>query len=148
MPAKKAQLTEAAASQYQSFISGIKLVGIALKSARCDVNHDSYFDALRSENAEKSISAGYALKELGDDFFESESKLLVEIKNQNGEGVLSVECVFNSHYHAIKPNKAFAKRFTESEARLIMWPFFREMVFDLTARMNIPPVTIPLSTER
>jgi preprotein translocase subunit SecB len=68
--------------------------------------------------------------------------------SQTSESPLVIECTFDAHFHVeAHMAEGFAKQFTESDMRLVLWPYFRQYVFDTTARMAIPPVLVPLSTE-
>ncbi len=74
-----------------------------------------------------------------------------EIKLQsksNNIGFLNITCQYTGYFHHQKQViKADAERFANSEAKVILWPYFRQLVADLSARMHIPPVIIPLTLD-
>jgi len=43
-----------------------------------------------------------------------------------------------------KPDHEHIIRFAKTNIKIIIWPFFREFVHNLTARFGIPHVTIPI----
>ena len=69
--------------------------------------------------------------------------------NVKSETGLSIGCVYQAHFHAddVIGNRELAKEFAQSEMRLILWPYFRQFAFETSARMSVPPITVPLTTE-
>ena len=64
------------------------------------------------------------------------------------KAALKIDAQYAAHFQGKKPiDRVLAERFVKSELKLVMWPFFRQFVFDTTGRMAIRPITVPLSTE-
>jgi len=71
--------------------------------------------------------------------------MLAVAESQKAAPTLVIEALYETHFHCKAPTQREpAERFVASELRLIMWPYFRELVFDLCGKMSIPPITIPL----
>jgi hypothetical protein len=97
------------------------------------------------------LSSKYRLARNGGNYFDVEAAFSVVLQpaaDTDGpvRQALRIECVFYGHFHAAKPlNVEHAKKFAESDAWLVFWPYFRQFVSDTTARMAIPPLAIPLA---
>ncbi len=61
---------------------------------------------------------------------------------------MQLATTFDLHFHAEGITKALVDTFSNAEFRFIVWPYFREYVSDVSSRMYIPPIIIPLSTEQ
>jgi len=58
---------------------------------------------------------------------------------------LTIECTFNVLFSTKHPiTDEFFDIYKDTSLPLNTWPFFREFVNNMTARMNIPPLTLPL----
>jgi preprotein translocase subunit SecB len=68
-------------------------------------------------------------------------------KKSSSPPAIAVECTYVAHFHCdgCEVTREFAERFTQSELRLVVWPYFRQFVNDATARMAIQPIVIPFS---
>ena len=137
-----------AAADYKAFISSLQLYTIGLAESSCEINRDGYWE----DGEEQSISYKLISKPLKSDHekghFDVRSRLEVAIsRGKSKPPVLRVSAAFDLHFHANSLTKDFVEKFCESEIRLIVWPYFREYVTNITARMHIPPVILPLSNK-
>lgn len=58
---------------------------------------------------------------------------------------LSIKVSYRVIYNATaKLPKGFIKEFQNRNMQLNCWPYFRELVQNMTQRMNVPPLTLPL----
>jgi preprotein translocase subunit SecB len=138
-------------NNYEAFLKQLSLMDLGLISSSSQFDPAAYMK-MRSNKTEVpkiSIEAGYHLEEADKMFFESTAKFKLTIQGQKtGTRPVVIECAFLGHFHCKPPTrKELAQRFTEFEFRVIVWPYFRNFVQDITARMSIPPVVIPLSVE-
>ena len=82
-------------------------------------------------------------------FFNASAKLslIMEDKTSPASPAVIVECIYIAHFHCegCEITKDLAERFTQSELRLVVWPYFRQFVTDATSRMAIQPIVIPFS---
>jgi hypothetical protein len=146
---KKKTLTTSNRS-YEEFLRSLDLAAFGLNSTSSRLDRGLYMRLRRSpEQGMRKIIARYELSRFNDEFFDvlSQFSLTVEDKKTK-QMALIIECSFGSHFHGKNPlDEQFAKRFADREHRFVVWPFIRQLVFDLTGRMAIPPVTIPLQED-
>jgi len=146
MPRKKQKRTPITAdSDYTQFLKSIDPITIALAGSRLSVDRDRYFD-----EGPKRLSVAWSCVPVTvkKDYFEAEAKVIVKLGSE-GEAKPSVqiEATFQMHIHAGRPIvRAFVDRFADSEVRILIWPYFREYVSNVTGRMYIPPVILPMAT--
>lgn len=83
------------------------------------------------------------------DSFNASAKLslTMEDKANPASPAVLVECTYIAHFHCdgCEITKDLAERFTKSELRIVVWPYFRQFVNDATSRMAIQPIVIPFS---
>lgn len=149
MPSKKKQsIPEQEDSNYIEFLKNIELIALALNRCSAEINREIYDGSARdAESSSRNVTAKYRLSDMSDTSFDATASFDLAVRNKADKTALRVECVFEAHFHPAKLlTRSFAERFVESELRLVVWPYFRQFVFDITARMWIPPVLIPFST--
>jgi preprotein translocase subunit SecB len=148
VPVKKTSLSNRN-QRYASFLKGIKLLGFGLQESRTNLNRDVYAELYEKNRFTRRISTEYFTKEVEKEFFNVSAKLrlTVEDKKNSTPPAIIVECTFEAHLHCdgCQITRDLAERFTESELRLVVWPYFRQFVNDATARMSIQPILIPFS---
>jgi preprotein translocase subunit SecB len=108
-----------------------------------------YFAPDRTAKNVRTILADYKLGDVRKDYFDVSARFRLTVEDKaKALTALAIECEFAGHFHcgASELPHEFADRFTQSELRVILWPYFREFVNDITGRMSIPPVLIPLAT--
>lgn len=137
---------EISKKKYIENIDKIKLNGLYLKNMSADIDRDALFREKESKHIitikdESSI----VLKE--NDTVDILHRYSLEIlsKEKDTEPIGRIECTFCLNF---SPASCFTPEFFEvfRKANLYIntWPFFREFVFNTTARMNIPPISLPL----
>lgn len=137
------------AKQYADFLRGIKLIGLALGKCSASLDRGLYFARDRSDKSVRTISVDYKLADVKKDYFDVSAQFRLTVEDKTKPVVaLTIDCEFVGHFHCGTADvpREFADRFTQSELRLILWPYFREFVSDITSKMSIPPVLIPLGT--
>ncbi len=152
MPTKKQSRKKPNNKSYEQFLHDLKLLALGLNRSLCDLDRAAYYDRIdeRRRNATANISATYRLVEVGDSFFDATATFTLKVQDEKTQTVpLTIECVFETHFHGKQPiDKALAKKVVSSELRVVIWPYFRQFVSDMTTRMAVPQVTVPLSVER
>jgi hypothetical protein len=149
VPEKKSSHTKLEPDGYGDFLRGTKLVGLALASCSASLDRGIYIELIEKKKSARNISAEYKLEDVQKDFFDVAAKFTLVMQDKaEGRKALTIECSFAGHFHcgASAVPREFANRFTQSELRLILWPYFREFVSNITAKMAIPPILIPLSS--
>ena len=149
MPKKTTQASKSADLAYELFLKSVKPVGLGMIQSSSKLNRGVYVRVRNQKNGGAStILTEYRLLAAGAGYFDATGKFsLVVAQKPDSHPALRIECTFETHFHCKAPaEKDLAKRFVASELRLVLWPYFREFVFDLCGKMSIPPITIPLTT--
>lgn len=147
MPPKKSTRTTLNEKQhYEAFLKQLKLLGLGLDKCSAKLDRHIYFE-LKADQTLREIAANYKTSSIGTDFFSAEAFFKLWISNKKTKGTaLYIECTFSTLFDCKeKPSKQFVKQFADSELRLLIWPYFRQFVNDLTSRMAIQPVVVPLA---
>jgi hypothetical protein len=134
---------------YERFLKSVKPIGLGLRESSSKLDRDEYVRIRRQKDGgARSISTEYKLLEAASGYFNATGKFSLMVAEKLGANpALKIDCTFETHFHCNGPaRKELAERFTSSELRLVLWPYFRELVFDLCGKMSIPPITIPLTT--
>lgn len=149
MPQKKNSLTAPSSKEgYEKFLKQLSLAGLGLNSCSADLNRALYF-SLNPKNTANQVAVVYDLIHVDERFFNAQASFELKIFDENKKDkkpALSIDCVYIAHFHVKVPaSKNHIKRFINSEFRLIVWPYYRELIGDLTGKMSIQPLTVPLS---
>jgi hypothetical protein len=166
--AKKLITKTGTESDYKRFLSHVNLYALGLDSVSADIKREAYTIAHAEASSEifRLIESNFNLIEFTREHFDVQAKFNLRVRlkyasstnlpapspvvaevKKDGEDLLCIQTSFTAHFHCKKSvaGKSHAERFANSEARLIFWPYFRQTVSDLTARMSIRPITVPLS---
>ena len=125
--------------KYKSILDGIEINSIYLKSLKSTID-----PGLITEGMSISIkdNASYVTTENG---FIIENKYTLTSKNRDKKIVLKIESNYVLHFTSrLEVTDDFFDIYKNISLPLNVWPFFRELVNSITARMNIPPLTLPL----
>lgn len=148
MPAKKTSLSNRD-QQYALFLKGIQLLGFGMQESRTTQDRAAYVRLCENERLGRRISTEYRTMEVEKTHFNASAKMSLVIEDKAGatQPAVVVECMYVAHFHCdgCEITREFAERFTQSELRLVVWPYFRQFVNDATARMAIQPIVIPFS---
>jgi preprotein translocase subunit SecB len=134
---------------YEEFLRTVKPVVLGLKACQVELDRGAYWDLLErvKGNPERRLVVTCSVGKIKDDYFDLAASLTINVKDPASEREpLRIQCEFEVHFHgqdAVNPEHA--KQFADAEAKLFIWPFFREFVSNTTARMTIPPLLIPMS---
>jgi preprotein translocase subunit SecB len=139
----KMKITDNDKKKYSEFISGLNLKKIFLVSANVNFNDSVFSDTVGQltvhveQNAiyEKMEKKNYRISQdweivVGD---EKEDVNLIDLK-------FRFVILINSERNI---TKRIFKIYEENNLILNVWPFTRELVNNMTARMGIPPLTLP-----
>jgi len=135
-------------SNYDKFLKELSIFDIRLinSSCRLDTGADKKMRTdKRPVPVRHLISTEYELGEVGDQFFNASvhCKFVIQGEKIKAKPV-SIDCSFQGHFHTESAiQKKLAERFTQSDLRLVVWPYLREFIQDMTVRMSIPPVVLP-----
>lgn len=135
---------------YEEYLKRLDLVVLALENTACKLDRTLYMKLRRHpERGVRSITAKSEIIAFEDDHFDISTEFLVTVTDKETAKVgLSAQCTFRSHYHGKRPlSRDFSDRFAHAEYRFVVWPYFRQFIFDITARMYLTPVTVPLQPD-
>jgi preprotein translocase subunit SecB len=135
---------------YESFLDSLIMIAVGIKSCSCALDRTAY--GLFKANCKRPLRTLGVLPSLTyikDNHFDGEVRFVLRHsrdEQSEPEKSLTIEFVFEAHFHTQTPeaNKAFAKRFVESELPVILLPYARHFVSDITARMQIGTIVLPL----
>jgi hypothetical protein len=151
MPKKRTNTSLSSPKAYTEFLRSLRIAALGLQRASANLDRAG-LARLRTrekkkDNEVRKITGTYDLVSAYDDHFDLSASFQFSVSDrQSGETPLVIDCTFGAHFHGEKHlNRALAERFAQSEFRFVVWPFFRQFVYDTTARMSIPPLTLPLS---
>jgi preprotein translocase subunit SecB len=148
VPAKKSSLTNRD-RQYALFLKGIKLLGFGMQESRTTQDRAAYVVLFEKNRLARRISTEYHTMEVEKTHFNASAKLSLTMADKRDpvSPVIVVECTYVAHFHCegCEIGRDMAERFTQSELRFVVWPYFRQFVNDATARMAIQPILIPFS---
>jgi preprotein translocase subunit SecB len=129
--------------RYSSFLSSLDPTTIALIHEAFRIDRLKY---LESEKDSLNVRVSSKLLSIGDGFFDVRSTLILVITKAGDEKPLvRFLATYDIHFHGKEINKRNVDRFITSELRLIIWPYYRELVNNASGRMHIPPIILPIS---
>ena len=135
---------------YEVFLRNLGSVTLGLVNCAGSIDREFYWDLRnkkRRQDEARILSANYKLDRVGANFFDVSADFRVTVQDRKIEKVaLSIECKFEAHIHGEEPiSREHADRFTQSELRVVLWPYFRQFVSDTTVRMSVPPLFVPIA---
>ena len=147
---KKSASPASKPKQYSDFLKGIKLYIVALDDASCAINRERYWECNEQEKGMvRTFEASYQATAIEGTSFDVIGSLEMKIlSTKDKDELLRIACQYSTHFHArTRVDEGAAQRFANAEAKIIIWPYFRQLVTDLSARMYIPPIIVPLSLD-
>jgi hypothetical protein len=134
---------------YAEFVSQLSLRGIGLDESTMRLDRNKLFEAKHNNlNLINEITGGQSVLAHTENSFSISGKYLLETKLENGEVPLRIDCTFSALFAtSTRARTDHLQRFANNEARVIFWPYLRHFFSDVTYRMSIDVVIIPLTTE-
>lgn len=136
--------------EYGNFLKGVKLYIIALDQVSSSINREKYWECTERKNGmTRTIEASYEALRVEGTSFDVVGRFEMRIlSTSDNSEVLKIACQYSTHFHAsARVDERVANRFANAEAKIVLWPYFRQLVSDLSAQMYIPPIIVPLSLE-
>jgi hypothetical protein len=129
-------------AHYTSFLQSLELMQIALVRSAFKIDRDKY---MAEEETKNSIRFWCEATQIDDSSFDLRASFSLRLSSpKDDQPLLRITAQYELHFHAKAPvANTDTDRFAESEARLLIWPYFREFVSNTTARMHVPPVLLP-----
>jgi preprotein translocase subunit SecB len=133
----------------KSLVDKLDLYAIGLDSLSASLDRSGYADAYDDGKPKvtRKIRSAYKVAEYDDEHFDIAATIYLRFAAEGSKDpLLSIDATFTGHFHPkSKLSRDDAERFAEGEARLVFWPYFRQIVSDTTARMHVRPVTLPFT---
>jgi len=146
-PKKTTKAGTGTAHAPKSLVDKLDIFAIALDSLRTSLDRAEYWNANGEgePSTMRRIRSEYKVTEFDKGHIDIEATLYLRVIAEGREdALLSIDATYSAHFHPKSPvSRKEAEEFAAGEARLVFWPYFRQIVADTTARMHIPPLTIP-----
>lgn len=124
---------------YTEILKGIQIINIGLLKLNSQIEKKNFIDKLTIE-----IAVEMSYEKIPSGFY-SLSVYKIAAKNKSGENALEFEITYRVDFSSKSEiNDSFFDIYKKVSLPLNTWPFVRELVNSTTARMNIPPLTLPL----
>jgi hypothetical protein len=140
-------------TQTQSFASKVELFAFGLKNCNCALDRPTYAKMRRAgpDNTLRFVTSETFIEKITSETqaFDGGIKYELVIKEKGEKlAAINIECVFLAHFHGPgSSKKEKIESFLKSYMPILSWPYFRQFVSDTTAKMAIPPVTLPLFSQ-
>lgn len=135
------------ASDYEDFISSLELYTIGLAGASCNIDREAYWE-MEQEHS-NSYEVVTRVTKIAETYFDARSTLTLDVSGEKSKSkLIEIVASFDLHFHASIKSKQCIERFCDSDVLLIVMPYIREYVTDVTARMHVPPIILPLSQKK
>jgi preprotein translocase subunit SecB len=138
------------ASDRIAFIRSVRLAGLGLDQAHAEVNRAALTDiGLREAEMEGEIKLGHAVLSHEDGNFVVSANFELSQKEKGVElPAISIRAVFSAKFDLLRPAPREAvEAFAGLEARLVFFPYIRQFISDLSYRMSIDTILLPLTSE-
>lgn len=135
--------THVKVDRYTDFIQSLELIIIALRSSSAQIKRDEYF---KEKERDLSVAVTLKPKRLSRDHFDLQAEAKVKLTGKRSGCVFDLSATYELHFHGKPPLDAkLVRRFANSDAHVVLWPYLREYVSDVSARMYVPPIVLPVS---
>jgi len=145
----KARLSDNGEVGYDAFLRNIELFALGMDSLEAQLERADYARAHSDESVkiEKTVESTFTLLEMAEDYFDLAAEFVFTMSPEDAGHFLRIAVKYSAHFHwkDSVPSLADVNRFAQAEARLIFWPYFRQAVSDISARMHIRQITVPLT---
>ena len=132
-----------APEDYRKILAGLELIDISLSRSESFFNKDLKI-TFSKLNVNISDNSNFTLSENG--FVDIIQSYKLKAFDLESETIfLTVNATFNVRMKSTEPfTKDFFDIYKELTLQINTWPYFRELVQNMTSRMNISPLTLPL----
>jgi preprotein translocase subunit SecB len=127
----------------------VDLFAIGLDALNANLDRSNYALAYAEDKKriKRSVESTYNVTDYSDEHFDVTGKLFLRVEAAGFQNpILSLDIAVTGHFHPKRTvSRDEAGRFARAEARLIFWPYFRQIVSDTTGRMHVGAITLPLA---
>jgi preprotein translocase subunit SecB len=133
-----------------AFIKSVKFTGIGLDKSNVFVNRDLLTKARDGEDPlEIELAIRQHVVAHEKDYFVVGADFdLTQRTKSSDDKIVSISATFSARFELTKPaNESLLKAFAALEARLIFFPYLRHFVSDISYRMAIDTIVLPMTSE-
>jgi hypothetical protein len=136
---------------YEAFLRAVRPTAISLQECTVSADRVKYREHIEGGQAVGTLSSEYTLAAATKEAFTVLARLTFQVaagKRSPDSAPLQIAVAFEGQFVGSQEiPKRFAQRFATGEARLVFWPYFREFITSMTARIGITPLVMPFSTD-
>jgi hypothetical protein len=134
-------------NEYREFLESLEPFSIGLNSSSTPIDRRLHWQIRKKKLRPVSdIASRYQVDWVGKEGFDVVAALRVTAKHPDTEArIFEVNCEFEVHFHGHPMKREHVARFAQGELRVFVWPYFRQFVADITSRMGVAPLMIPIS---
>lgn len=126
---------------YREILTNVQLELIRLESCSSKIKREKFGGEMKNILKDKIT---YELTNENEVFFAHQYDLIFTQTNQK-DFALKISCTYSAKFSSTVPfSEEFLDIFSNINIHLNTWPYFREFVQNITQRMSIPPLTLPL----
>jgi preprotein translocase subunit SecB len=142
MTTKKSQAVEQ--PTYTSFLRSLEPFFISLTDSSFHGDREQYFE---NQKHELDVTWRTELAKKWKESFDVRAHVTIRIfAPATKKDFFTLSASYLLHVHAPAPlDPEHVQRFTESEVRLIIWPYVREYATSVFGRMHVPPAILPVT---
>jgi preprotein translocase subunit SecB len=138
---------------YTRFVDELLPIALYMKSSSSLLRRDDFWRVFENEKLAGAVSNRLRVEcsatDVGDSEFNVQSTASLSVVSSEETELLTIQCEFDLHFESGRGTTPdYVRQFAQTDARLVIWPYFREFIASMTSRMGIPPVSIPLSLGR
>jgi hypothetical protein len=140
----------AATDPYSEFVQRLRLSGMGLESASASVRRIDWTAAIQNQSEiERQMELKDNILAIQDGSFVLAISFDLKQQTKTSEDPLvEISGSYSALFvHEGTPNEEFVRRFASREARIIFWPYIRQHIADVSARMSVQNILLPLSSE-
>lgn len=128
---------------YKKTLEGLELNSIILKEAKCYLNHE--IKSPKELNISINSKEDFKIKEADEEVLIFQKYTLDARQKNSKSRFIQIEVTFLVRLTSKeKFSEDFFNIYKEINLKLNTWPYFREFINNITMRMNVPPLTLPL----
>lgn len=144
----RARQSQSEADKYVQFVKTVHLTSLGMDSANVQIDRDAFAAASSGGNLPVHISGRQDIEKIQASSFSVRGNYSISVKGPGNTEAFSVQCVYVASFAVEKPvEETQIRRFAENEVRLVFWPYLRHFVSDMSFRMSINPLLLPLTSE-
>jgi len=130
---------------YNELVKCIELNHIVLYKLNCEMNDEVFEQGFGQAKVE--LKPSFNLINKTENKIKVEANFLVEVIEEKAKRIIfNINCSFLLFYsiNGKCEDEKIIKEFIDRNVRLNAWPYGREIISSITARMGLPPLTIGL----